>query len=282
MHADGALASGPLALCEVQAYAYAARLGMVQVARALGHNDVAEREERRAADLQRAFQKAYWLEDLGTYALALDGDKRPCEVRSSCAGHALFTGIASPEQARVLAQTLLSGDHFSGWGICTLARSAVRFNPMSYHNGSVWPHDNALIGLGLARHGHTAAVERILTSLFEASRAIEGARLPELMCGFQRQQGEAPTLYPVACSPQAWAAGSVFLLIQALLGLTIHAEARQVRLNRPRLPPFLNALTIRHLRVGEGEMDLLFERAEGEVVVRVLRRTAALDLVVIS
>jgi glycogen debranching enzyme len=282
MHADGSLAEGPLALCEVQAYAYAARLGMAQVARALGHGDVADRETRRAGDLRRAFQKAYWQESLGTYALALDGNKRPCAVRSSSAGHALFTGIASEEQARVLAQTLLSGDHFSGWGICTLARSAVRFNPMSYHNGSVWPHDNALIGFGLARHGHTAGVERILTALFEASRSLEASRLPELMCGFQRQQGEAPTLYPVACSPQAWAAGSVFLLLQALLGLTIHAESRQVRLNRPRLPPFLNALTIRHLRVGEGEIDLLFERADGEVVVRVLRRTAALDLVMTS
>jgi DNA ligase D-like protein (predicted ligase) len=281
-HADGRLAEGPLALCDVQAYSYAARLGMAQVARALGKNDVAEREDRRAEALRRAFEEAYWIEHLGTYALALDGRKERCEVRSSCAGHALSTGIASAEHARVLAQTLLSGDHFSGWGIGTLARSAVRFNPMSYHNGSVWPHDNALIGLGLARHGHTASVERILTALFEASRALEAARLPELMCGFQRQQGKAPTLYPVACSPQAWAAGSVFLLVQALLGLTIHAESRQVRLNRPRLPPFLNALTVRHLRVGEGEIDLLFERAEGEVVVRVLRRTAALDLVVTS
>src|SRR5262249_5961595 len=148
-----------------QAYAYAARMGLVDVARQLGQMDFAERLLQRAGDLRTAFQRAFWLSDLGTYALALDGAKRPCRVRSSNAGHTLFTGIAAPEHAAVLSQTLLSGDHFSGWGICTLARSASRFNPMSYHNGSVWPHDNALIGLGLARHGETAATERILTGL---------------------------------------------------------------------------------------------------------------------
>jgi len=279
MHADGTLAEGPIALCEVQAYVYAARVGLAAVARSLGHAGLAEKLERSAIDLRHAFQKAFWLPDLGTYALALDGEKRPCKVRSSNAGHTLFTGIADPEHAAILGQTLLSADHFSGWGVTTLARSAPRYNPMSYHNGSVWPHDNALIGLGLARHGETAASERILTALFEASRAVDASRLPELMCGFPRQMGEAPTLYPVACSPQAWAAGSVFLLLQGLLGLSIHAEARQVRLSRPRMPSFLNSLTIRHLRVGEGEMDLFLDRTDGEVVVRVLRRTASVDLV---
>ena len=279
MHADGTLAEGPIALCEVQAYVYAARVGLAAVARSLGHAGLAEKLERSAIDLRHAFQKSFWLPDLGTYALALDGEKRPCRVRSSNAGHTLFTGIADPEHAAILGQTLLSADHFSGWGVSTLARSAPRYNPMSYHNGSVWPHDNALIGLGLARHGETAASERILTALFEASRAVDASRLPELMCGFPRQMGEAPTLYPVACSPQAWAAGSVFLLLQGLLGLSIHAQARQVRLNRPRMPSFLNSLTIRHLRVGEGEMDLFLDRTDGEVVVRVLRRTASVDLV---
>ena len=282
MHADGSLARGPLALCEVQAYAYAARTGLAAIARALGKAGESDRLAGDAERLRQKFEQAFWLPALGTYALALDGDKRPCEVRSSCAGHALFTGIAAPERAAVLAQTLLSADHFSGWGIRTLARSAVRYNPMSYHNGSVWPHDNALIGLGLARYGDSAGTERILTALFEAARAIDVSRLPELMCGFSRQPGEAPTLYPVACSPQAWAAGSVFLLLQGLLGLTVHAEARQVRLSRPRLPHFLQALTIRHLRVGEGEIDLLLEKAEDEVVVRVLRRTAVVDLVLSS
>ena len=249
------------------------------MARRLGHSELAARLERDAEKLKGAFQRAYWLDDLGTYALALDGDKKPCRVRSSNAGHTLFTGIAVPEHAAILGQTLLSADHFSGWGISTLARSAPRYNPMGYHNGSVWPHDNALIGLGLARYGETAACERILTALFEASRAVDASRLPELMCGFPRQVGEAPTLYPVACSPQAWAAGSVFLLLQGMLGLSINAEARQVRLNQPRMPRFLNALTIRNLRVGEGELDLLLDHTDGEVVVRVLRRTAAVDVV---
>ena len=279
MHADGTLADGSIALCEVQAYAYAARAWLAPVARRLGHSELAARLERDAEKLKGAFQRAYWLDDLGTYALALDGDKKPCRVRSSNAGHTLFTGIAVPEHAAILGQTLLSADHFSGWGISTLARSAPRYNPMGYHNGSVWPHDNALIGLGLARYGETAACERILTALFEASRAVDASRLPELMCGFPRQVGEAPTLYPVACSPQAWAAGSVFLLLQGMLGLSINAEARQVRLNQPRMPRFLNALTIRNLRVGEGELDLLLDHTDGEVVVRVLRRTAAVDVV---
>jgi glycogen debranching enzyme len=279
MHADGTLAEGPIALCEVQAYAYAARVGLAVVARQLGQPGFAEKLERSAIDLRHAFHKAFWLPDLGTYALALDGAKRPCRVRSSNAGHTLFTGIADPEHATLVAQTLLSADHFSGWGVTTLARSAARYNPMAYHNGSVWPHDNALIGLGLARQGETAGSERILTALFEASRAVEASRLPELMCGFPRQSGEAPTLYPVACSPQAWAAGSVFLLLQGLLGLSIHAEARQIRLRRPRMPNFLNSLTIRHLRVGDGEMDLFLDKSEGEVVVRVLRRTSSVDLV---
>ena len=282
MHADGTLAEGPLALCEVQAYAFAARAGLASVARALGRTREADRLTRTAEALKQNFEKAFWIPGLGTYALALDGEKRPCEVRSSCAGHALFAGIASPERAATVAQTLLSADHFSGWGVRTLARSAIRYNPMSYHNGSVWPHDNALIGLGLARYGETAGAERILTALFEASRSIEASRLPELMCGFPRQSGEAPTLYPVACSPQAWAAGAVFMLLQGLLGMSIHAETRQVRLSRPRLPSFLHALTIRQLRVGEGELDLLLERADDEVVVRVLRRTASVDLVLSS
>jgi len=279
MHADGTLAEGPIALCEVQAYAYAARVGLAAVARQLGHAAFGEKLERKAVDLRQAFQKAFWLPDLGTYALALDGEKRPCRVRSSNAGHTLFTGIADPDHATILGQTLLSADFFSGWGVGTLARSAPRYNPMSYHNGSVWPHDNALIGLGLARHGETAGSERILTALFEASRAVEASRLPELMCGFPRQMGEAPTLYPVACSPQAWAAGSVFLLLQGLLGLSIHAEKRQVRLSRPRMPNFLTSLTIRHLQVGDGEVDLFLDKSEGEVVVRILRRTSSVDLV---
>jgi glycogen debranching enzyme len=279
MHADGTLAEGPIALCEIQAYAYAARVGLAPVARRLGHREFADALDRKAAKLREVFQEAFWLPDLGTYALALDGDKKPCRVRSSNAGHTLFTGIASREHAAIVGQTLLSADHFSGWGVSTLARSAARYNPMGYHNGSVWPHDNAIIGLGLARHGETMGCERILTALFEASRAVDVSRLPELMCGFPRQVGEAPTLYPVACSPQAWAAGSVFLLLQGMLGLSINAEARQVRLRQPRMPSFLHALTIRNLRVGEGEMDLFLDHTDGEVIVRVLRRTTSVDLI---
>ena len=236
MHADGSLAEGPIALCEVQAYVYAARLGLSRVARCLGHHARAEQLASAAERMRTAFADAFWCDELATYALALDGRKRMCRVRSSNAGHALLTGIARPDHAAAVAQTLLSEDHFSGWGVRTLATSAPRYNPMSYHDGSVWPHDNALIAAGLARYGETRAAAAIFSGLFDACRALEDHRLHELLCGFDRHPGEAPTLYPTACSPQAWAAGSVFLLLQAMLGIQIDAQAGTVELADPMLP----------------------------------------------
>jgi glycogen debranching enzyme len=162
----------------------------------------------------------------------------------------------------------------------TLGASSRRFNPMSYHNGSVWPHDNALIAHGLARYGATPVASRILSALFEASCAMEDARLPELMCGFTRVAGEAPTLYPVACSPQAWSSASVFLLLQAVLRLSIDAKRRQIRLSRPALPRFIDRLEIRELAVDGASLDLLVERAGDDVDLRVLRQSGDLDLVV--
>jgi glycogen debranching enzyme len=203
-------------------------------------------------------------------------------VRSSNAGHALFCGIASPEHADILASTLLSEDHFSGWGVRTLATSAARYNPMSYHNGSVWPHDNALLAIGLARYGHVDGAGAILTALCEASRAMDDARLPELLCGFRRRASEAPTLYPVACSPQAWSAGAVFLLLQAVLGLSVDAARRQIRFSRAMLPSPIDELAIRGLAVGGASVDLLCERNGDGVDLRVLRRTGELDVVLSS
>jgi glycogen debranching enzyme len=278
MHENGEAASGPIALVEVQGYKYAALHGAAEIAERLGRGS--GRELRAAAArLRERFQRDFWLEDDQFHALALDGEGAPCRVISSNPAHCLWTGLVKTVRAQPMVGRLLGPELFSGWGVRTLASRERRYNPMSYHNGSVWPHDNALIGLGLARHGETAGSERILTALFEASRAVEASRLPELMCGFSRQMGEAPTLYPVACSPQAWAAGSVFLLLQGLLGLSIHAERRQVRLRRPRMPNFLTSLTIRHLQVGDGELDLFLDKSEGEVVVRVLRRTSSVDVV---
>ncbi|HTO09578.1 MAG TPA: glycogen debranching N-terminal domain-containing protein [Myxococcota bacterium] len=279
MHADGTLAEGPIALCEVQAYVYAAKLGMARFARQLGDLRLATQLEEDAQRLRVEFQRAFWCDDLGTYALALDGKKQPCRVRSSNAGHTLLTGIASHEQAMRVSETLFDQELFSGWGVRTLAATERRFNPMSYHNGSVWPHDNALLACGLARYGAPEAAARILHGMFDASCFMADSRLPELLCGFSRVHGEAPTLYPVACIPQAWSAASVFLTLQSVLRLSVDARRRQIRLSRPSLPGFLDRLVIRELAVDGASIDLLFERAGSEVDLRVLRQTGDLDLV---
>jgi glycogen debranching enzyme len=221
--------------------------------------------------MRTAFADAFWCDELGTYALALDGRKRRCRVRSSNAGHVLFTGLAHRDHAAAVAHTLLSEEHFSGWGVRTLATSAPRYNPMSYHDGSVWPHDNAIIAAGLARYGDTRAAAAILSGLFDACRTLDDYRLPELLCGFVRHPGEPATLYPTACSPQAWAAGSVFLLLQSVLGLQIHAEAGSVELAGPTLPAAFDRISIHALEIRGGTVDLAFERSGEAVDLRVLR-----------
>jgi len=181
-----------------------------------------------------------------------------------------------------VAAALLHPDSFSGWGIRTLACSASRYNPMSYHNGSVWPHDNALIALGLARYGHTRGVLEVLTGMFDASIFVDLHRLPELFCGFKKRPGEGPTLYPVACAPQSWAAGAVFLMLQACLGLGIDTPRRQVSFRRPALPESLQSVRIRGLRVGAAQVDLVLERHAENVGVNVLRREGDVEIVTYS
>ncbi len=277
-HADGRPARGPIALCEVQGYVYAARRSAADLAAVLGHAERSDELARQAADLQERFEAAFWCDDLGTYALALDGDKKPCRVRTSNAGHCLFTGIAGREQARRTAQTLLSTASYSGWGIRTVAAGEANYNPMSYHNGSIWPHDNALIAQGLAHYGLKEGVLRVLTGLFEASTFLDLNRLPELFCGFERRPGEGPTLYPVACSPQAWSAAVPFLLLQACLGLEVRGPERQVSLHQPTLPSFLRELTIRNLQVGGVAVDLLVHRHGDDVSINVLRREGTVEV----
>jgi len=217
-HADGTLAEGPIALCEVQGYVYAAKHGAARLAGIVGQRERARTLLAEARALRARFEGAFWCDDLATYAIALDGDKHPCRVRTSNAGHCLYTGIASPMRARLVAGTLTQPDMFSGWGVRTVACDERRYNPMSYHNGSVWPHDNALIAAGMARYhlGHQA--ERILLGMFETCQSVDLQRLPELVCGFARMPGAGPTLYPVACAPQSWAAGAVYLLLSSCLG----------------------------------------------------------------
>ena len=282
MHADGRLARGPIALCEVQGYAYLARIHAARLARTLGDEARARALEAKARDLQARFEDAFWCEDLGTYALALDGDKRPCRVRASNAGHVLWSGIARDDRARRVGETLLAPDSFSGWGVRTLARGEVRYNPMSYHNGSVWPHDNAIAAMGLARYGMKDKSVAIATALYEASLFMDLHRLPELYCGFDREHhGEGPTLYPVACSPQAWAAASAFYLIKACLGLSFRPEEPRMRFLHPMLPAFLERVRLVNVRVGEAVVDVQFERHGGEVGVNVLRKQGDVEVSVV-
>ncbi len=272
-HTDGNLAKGPIALCEVQGYVYAAKNGAAKLASLLGHDDLAQRLGGEAQVLRENFDKAFWCETIGTYALALDGDKRQCAVRSSNAGHALFTGIALPERAASVAANLLSKDGFNGWGVRTIARGEARYNPMSYHNGSIWPHDNALIALGLARYDLKPEASRIFEGMFDTALYQDQKRLPELFCGFMRRHQRGPVSYPVACSPQAWAAAAPFAFLAACLGLEIDHDRNRVRFRNPTLPHFLDGVSIFNLKIGTSRVDLRLQRYGEDVTVNVLRRT---------
>jgi glycogen debranching enzyme len=278
-HANGDLAQGPIALCEVQGYVYAGKMGMAQLCEARGDLGRATTLRTEAASLQAAFQSQFWCEDLGTYALALDGNKQPCRVRASNAGHCLYTGIASKEHAQILTRTLLSETMFSGWGIRTLADSERRYNPMSYHNGSIWPHDNAIIAMGMSRYGFHRDVIQVFNGMFSVSRFMDLQRLPELFCGFERRVGEGPTLYPVACSPQAWAAGAVFMLLKACLGLSIHANNRELRFHFPLLPKSLPSILIKDLEVNGASVDLTIQRHATDVGITIEKRTGEVSIV---
>jgi glycogen debranching enzyme len=277
-HADGTLAEGPIALAEVQGYVYAAKRLAARCARRMGRDDMARKLDVAALQLAEAFETAFWCPDLGTYALALDGDKRPCRVRSSNAGQALFTGICAPERAAEIAHDLMRPHFFSGWGIRTIAAGEARYNPMSYHNGSIWPHDNALIALGLARYGLKRAVEQVFQGLFDTATYMDLRRLPELFCGFTRRRGRGPTLYPVACAPQAWASATPFTLIEAALGLEFDTAAREIRLCNPRLPPFLGHLILRNLQLRDASVDLIVRRHGDEVSMELLRTSGKIQV----
>jgi glycogen debranching enzyme len=266
----------------VQGYTYAALRGAARLAGVLG-KDGRGRELSLSADaLRERFDRAFWCEDLHTYALALDGAKRPCRVKSSNAGQTLFSGIALPERAHPLAEQLLGADMFSGWGIRTISGVEHRYNPMAYHNGSIWPHDNALIAWGLARYGKREHALKVMAALFDASLFVDLHRLPELFCGFGRRPGEGPTLYPVACSPQAWVAGAPFMLLRAALGLTTDGGRQRVSLDRPALPPFLEQVKIENLRVGSARVDLDLHRHPSDVGVSVARRHGAVEVEVVT
>jgi glycogen debranching enzyme len=278
-HADGSDAEGPIALCEVQGYVYGAYRAAQSLSQMLGQSERGEHWKRRALLLAERFEQHFWCDELGSYALALDGKKRPCRVRTSNAGHCLFSRIARPERAARLAQELMQPESFSGWGIRTLARGEARYNPMSYHNGSIWPHDNAMVAAGLSHYGFRSAALRVMLGLYESSIHFGQQRLPELFCGFDRDRDQAPTLYPEACSPQARASGAVIKLLGSCLGLTIDAPARRIQFNHPVLPPFLQELHLRNLVVGQETVDLIVHRYPEDVGINVVRRTGQIEVV---
>jgi glycogen debranching enzyme len=280
-HADGRLAEGPIALAEVQGYVYCAKQVLARCAERLGWTERARALKTEADQLAERFDASFWCPELGTYALALDGKKEPCRVRSSNAGQVLFTGIAKLDRAIEVADGLLRPQFFSGWGIRTIANTEARYNPMSYHNGSIWPHDNALIALGLARYDLKRPLERVFNGLFEAATYLEMRRLPELFCGFQRSRGRGPTHYPVACSPQAWASATPFTLIEASLGLQFDPVANQIRLLNPRLPSFLDELVLRNLQLKQSSVDLKVRRHANEVSVEILERRGRVQVAVV-
>ena len=279
-HADARMADPPIALCEVQGYVYAAKRAAALIAHAFQESDLAKKLEAEAEALREKFEQHFWCEDLGMYALALDGRKKQCQVRSSNAGHTLFCKIASPERAAAVASSLMSEQLFSGWGIRTIGAWESRYNPMSYHNGSVWPHDNALIGLGFSLYGFQEHVCELLDALFQVSRNVDLQRLPELFCGFhKRPDTQGPTLYPVACAPQAWAAGAAYLLLRSCLGLSVRARERQLCFTRPSLPPSLDEVRVENLKLADATVDFRVCRRKENIVVEVLRQQGEVEIV---
>jgi glycogen debranching enzyme len=279
-HADGRLAEAPIALAEVQGYAHAAYVGAAKLAAALGQDQRAAELRALGERLGQRFEAVFWSEELGTYAIALDGQKQPCCVRSSNAGQVLFGGICSAERAERVAANLMTPEFFSGWGIRTVAEGEARYNPMSYHNGSIWPHDNAVIGMGFGRYGLRRPLIGLLTGLFEAALALELKRLPELFCGFSRRHATGPTSYPVACNPQAWSSASVFALLGALLGIAFDPAGRRVAFHQPALPPWLDTLRLTNLQLGGASLDLLLERRGERIGFDVLARRGDIELAV--
>jgi glycogen debranching enzyme len=267
-HADGRMPDGPIALVEVQAYACAAFDTMARFAARRGLTDDAARYAARSTALRERVEALFWMPEADFYGIALDGHGQLCRVLASNAGHLLAFGLPTRERGEAVARKLESTMFDSGWGVRTLAANQPRFNPMAYHNGSVWPHDNALCARGLAQYGERGAAVRLLQALFEAAVSFD-MRLPELFCGFSRRRGEPPTAYPVACLPQAWAAGAPFMMLESCLGLTIDAARGEVRVAQPALPEGIDWLEVRGLQVGEETVSILFSRVSGKVAASV-------------
>ncbi|MFL5777750.1 MAG: glycogen debranching N-terminal domain-containing protein [Chloroflexota bacterium] len=270
----------PIALCEVQGYVYDAKRRMAKLATVMGDAALSTRLTEDADRLQHRFQEAFWVPDQRFYALALDGSKRRADAITSNPGHCLWSGIVASEHAADVAERLMSPALFSGWGIRTYAAGQPGYNPIGYHTGSVWPHDTSLVVAGLKRYGFDGEADRLIGHVFEAAQHFADFRLPELFCGFDRDHSAMPVPYPVACSPQAWAAGASFMFLETMLGLRAHADRKELELWHPRLPDWLGKVTVSNLRVGDAAVDLLFHRWRGTTSAEVLRKVGDIDVTI--
>ena len=280
MHATGELAKGPIALVEAQAYRYAALLHAAEVAETIGRASLAPTLRMRAGRLRERFEAEFWMENEQCYALALDGERRPCRVLSTNPGHALWCGIASEARARAVAQHFMGDDLFTGWGLRTLAARERLYNPMSYHNGSVWPHDTAIAALGMRRYGLHEPFLTLSTGLFQAVLNFDAMRMPELFCGFPRRPNQGPIRYPVACSPQAWSAGVVFQLLAGALGLAPDARANRLTLDRPHLPSWLRWVELEGLQLASSRVSLRVTQVREGAAVELIERTGDAEIIV--
>jgi glycogen debranching enzyme len=277
VHRNGDYAHSPIALSEVQGYVYQAKSGLADIYEAIGRAEEAEALRGEAKTLQQKFDEAFWMDDLAFYAIALDGNKQQVGTITSNPGHLLMSGMLSSERVEAVSKMLLSPKMFSGYGIRTMGEDEAGFNPMSYHDGSIWPHDNSLIVLGLSKEGKQEEANTVIQGLMDASMHFEYDRLPELFCGYSKEKGK-PVLYPVACSPQAWAAGTPLLFVQSILRMFPDSTKKQIHIC-PQLLPSMNELFLEGIAVGNGKLSLTVRRENGEVAMDITENTTGYEIV---
>jgi glycogen debranching enzyme len=280
VNCKGELATGPITLCEVQAYVYAAKIRLAEIARMKKRIDLADKWQEDATDLKARFNRDFWMADEGFCALALDGEGDRVDSITSNPGQCLHLGIFIPEKAYSVAERLRAPDMFNGWGIRTLSSLSPAYNPMGYHIGSVWPHDNSLIAMGLRSLGLIDQALEIFQGLFDMTLRQPYQRPPELFCGYERNNDNDPVQYPVACTPQAWATGSIFQLLQMMVNLVPDAQNNCLRIIDPALPESINHLSLHNLRVGTTLLDLEFERSGSTTACRVAKKRGNLRVVI--
>jgi glycogen debranching enzyme len=278
IHTDGALCAPPIALVEVQGYTYRAEREMADLYRLHGDEHAARALDEQAARMRARFNDAFWMPDTNFYALCLARDNHPSKVIASNPGQALFTGIVDDEKARLVRDRLMRPDMFAGWGIRTLSAEERAYNPLDYQVGAFWPHDNALIMLGLWEYGFDEAAERLFTGMFQAAQAYDHYRLPECFAGFGQDEYDFPVKYPVACSPQAWASGALPLMLRVALGLKARALEKRLLIHHPHLPPWLERVSLAGLKVGQATVDLDYRLLNGHTAVFVTGRSGQLDV----